>query len=454
MARIEFTTGLEGEENLPRTNRELKMCFNNGKGQVLSLPGIKSLNTTGKVARGQFEWNDSLYQVTSNDLIKITNTVTGAFSVIGTIAGSEVIEWAIGFNEAVIVVKGGALYTLDKTDTLVNISGNSNISASVDVAHIDGHFIYIPSDGTPAKFSDEGDGGTIQPLSFIDAEELPDRNNGVINFKNTLFIAGTDSIELFRSIITTDPVPFARINGARLLTGYIGGLLEYKDTFLFLGREKDQDFGIYALVQGRGEKISNSRIDLILSTYTSDQLAMVIAQRFKWRGYDFAHFRLPNDSFSFVLGNWPRTESASNGTAKPWGLGFVTQFEGEYFTAFEGNIGKLDKINTHYGDPFERSINFGIEQADNDRFSCQSLELGVSQGFNAAEGSVALQVSDDNVLFSQPLFRSTGKIGEYEKKLVWNYGGGMGNYDGYMGVRLSTFEDLIFNNDSLVINLR
>lgn len=308
MARIQFPVGLIGEENLPRTRRELKNCFNNLKGQVLSLPGIKSLNTTGKVARGQFEWNDSLYQVISNDLIKITDTTTGAFSVIGTIAGSEVIEWAIGFNEVVIVVKGGALYTLDKTDTLVDISGNANIVASIDVTHIDGHFVYIPSDGSPAFFSDIGDAGTVQPLSFFDAEELPDRNNGVFNFRNTLFIAGTDSIELFRDTGGT-PNPFTRISGARLLNGYIGGFLEYRDTLLFLGREKDQDFGIYALNQGQGQKISNSTIDLIISTYTSAQLEEVIAQRFKWRGYDFAHFALARDSFAFVEGNWVTTES-------------------------------------------------------------------------------------------------------------------------------------------------
>lgn len=140
----------------------------------------------------------------------------------------------------------------------------------------------------------------------------------------------------------------------------------------------------------------------------------------------------------------------------PWGLGFVTQFEGEYFTAFDDQIGKLDKINTHYNERFERSINFGVEQEDNDRFSCQSLELGISQGFTTHnhEGSVSLQTSEDNVIFSQPLFRLTGKIGEYENKLVWNYGGGLGNYEGFMGMRLSTFEDIIFNSDSLVVNIR
>lgn len=453
MARIEYPKGLEGEDNLPRTQQGLTMCFNNGKGQVLSLPGIAGLNTTGKVARGQFEWNGSLYQVVSNDLIKITDKVTGAFSVIGVIAGSETIEWAVDFVEAVIVVKGGSIYALDKTDTLTNISGRPNMQVSVDVTSIDQHFIYTPADGGPVFFSDVGDAGSIQALSFVDAEQLSDPNTGCHNLRGTLIVGGTNSLELFRGV-NADPVPFAVIRGATIPNGYIGGFVEYRDTLLFLGREKDQDFGIYALNQGAAQKISNPRIDFILSQYTSSQLKDVISNRFKWRGYDFAHFKLENDSFAFVEGNWISAESFNNGDAKPWGLGFCTQFEGEYFTASDGNIGKLDKINTHYGDPFERSINFGIEQSDNDRFTCQSLDLGVSQGFNSDEGSVALSVSEDNVIFSQPLFRKTGKLGQYEKKLSWNYGGGLGNYPGYMGVKLSTLEDIVFNNDSLVVALR
>lgn len=455
MPRIPFPAGFEGVENVPRTSRALRNCFNNLDGTIISRPGITQLNTTSRVARGQFVWNGALYQVASEQLIKITNTLTGAFSVIGAIAGSDVVETAIGFNEAVIVVKSatGRIYTLDDTDTLVDVAGNANFVASTDVAHINGRFVYIPFDGDPAFFSDVGDAGSVQVLSFFDAEELPDKNNSVFNFKNTLYIGGTDSFELFKDT-GVSPNPFARIPGARITNGYIGGLLEYNETFLFLGREKDQDFGFYAIGQGIAPKISNEAIDLILTTYSQDDLAKVISGRLKWRGYDIATFTLANDSFGFFAGNWFILDTVFDGVSKPWGAGFITQFEGKYYTSFDDKIGVFAKVNTDYAESITRIIDTGFEDENDDFFACQSIELGISQGFNTGDGSVAIFLSKDNVTYGPPIYRNLGAGGQYDKHLVWNESGGMGSYDGFMGVRIYTTEDVDFSANHLIANFR
>lgn len=527
MPRIPLPAGFEGSEDLPQTNRSLQNCFNNLKERIIARPGITQLNTTDSLARGQFVWNGDLYQVVSTDLIKITNTTTGAFIVIGTIPGNAVIETAIGFNDAVIVVKAvaGDIFTLSNSTTqiaitgvtdnggiasfthagttpavgntvtlssfvvntaynitgivtastattfeissisfgsdetgqftlvLANISGNSNFVACTDVAHINGRFVYIPFDGDPAFFSDVGAAGTVQVLSFFDAEELPDLNNSVFNFKNTLYIGGTDSFELFRDT-GASPNPFQRIEGARIINGFIGGLIEYNETFLFVGREKDQDFGIYAIGQGFAPKISNERIDLILSTYDQDELAAAIGGRLKWRGYDIATFKFARDSFGYYAGNWFILDTVFDGVSKPWGGGFISQFEGQYFTAFEDKIGVFAKVNTDYGNSITRRINTAFEQEDNDFFTCQSIDLGISQGFSSTDGSVALFLSRDNVTFGQPLFRELGVLGAYDTHLIWNEGGGLGSFDGFMGVEIYTTEDVEFNIDHLIANFR
>ncbi|MGI9306783.1 MAG: hypothetical protein ACR2P5_05700, partial [Gammaproteobacteria bacterium] len=211
-SKLPFPPGISGSVDLPETDIDMLNIFNNGDGEMIPIPGITQLNTALGPARGSFEWNGSLYQVSGNSLIKITNLETGAFSTIGTIVGSANIQFAIGFNDAVIIVKGGNSYTLSKADVLVNTSGNPNFVPFVDVTHINGRFLYIPADGSPAKFSDVGFGGTIQPLSFFDAEQLPDQNSGCFNLKNTLGIMGTDSIEFFKDIGAT-PNPFTRLDG-------------------------------------------------------------------------------------------------------------------------------------------------------------------------------------------------------------------------------------------------
>lgn len=456
MAAIPFPDGFDEIKDLPKTKKILVNCYKDQNGNLLGRPGITQLNTTGGVSRGQFEWNDFLYEVVSTRLIKITDVETGAFSEIGEILGSAPIQTAVGFSDAVIVVPGGAIYTLDKFDSLDLISGNANFEPCVSVTHKDSRFVYCPSSGDPVFFSNVNDAGTVEPDSFFDAEQLPDRNNQVFTLKNILYIMGTDSIELFqnRNVL---PVPFIRSDAGAMDTGFIGGLLEYRETFVFIGRDKNQDFGIYSIGSGTAPKISNKAIDTILATYTINELSEVVASRFKFQGDDFATFTLRRDSFAFINGKWFILESLDEGTSEPWGGGFITEFQGRYYTSFEDMIGRIDDINTDYGESITRSLQFGVRQPERRWFTMQSASIGISQGFNTGKvvsgetiyGSVGIQVSRDNVLFSEPFFRSVSAIGEYSQILDWNYPGGMGVYEGFMAVRIFTTDNLKFSSDHL-----
>ncbi len=504
--RAEFPRGFEGTENLPETNRDLRNCFNNGNNVIITRPGVASISTPSGVARGGFEWNGSLYEVYSGDLIRITDVTTGAFTTVGVITGSDNIKFAIGFNTAVILVPDGEIYTLDKLDAVVVISGNANFVPCVDVTHINGRFVYIPTDGDPAFFSDVGAAGTVQVLSFFDAENLPDKNNVCFNLRETLYIGGTDSFQPFRDT-GASPVPFVGTPGSRILNGFIGGLQEFGDTFLFVGKEKDQDQGIYNITQGGARKISNERIDLLLSTYEVEELEKIKTQRFKWRGYDIVTFKLSLDSFGFAGGNWFTLDTVINDVSRPWSADFITEFEKTYFVANNDSFGKLDKVNTDFGSKITRIIRMSFEQEDGDDFSFQSLELGISQGFNPSTGftvgsltvlnssitaftvplivlnssldefnvssdalnsngstftvgaedsvnpagSVGLRTSDDNVLFGDYAFEETGAVGEYGKKLVWNYPGGLGTYPGFMGIELYTTDDIEFSSSYIIL---
>lgn len=531
MPRIQAPLGMEGAENLPRTKRNLHNVYNSGKTsdtgsrEILPRPGIELLASTTRVARGQFVWNEELYQVQSQSLVKITNTTTGANTVIGEITGAETIRTANGFNDCVIVVRGGDIFALSNSTTLVTVTGvtnsggvarfahggtapvvgntvtlstfvtntaynvtgivsvvgsgffevtgisfgsdeagkfslvlskisiNSNFEACNDVTHINGKFVYIPTSGDPAFFSNVGAAGTVQSTSFFDAEELPDKNNACFNGRNTLFICGTDSIESFRDT-GASPNPFTRVTGSRILNGFIGGLLEYQDTFIFIGREKDQDSGIFAIQQGGASKISNERIDLILTNSTLIELKNAIAGRFKWRGRDIATFSIGNNSFAFYNGSWFTLSTIVNSKEVSWSAGFINQFENEYYTAFNNKIGKFSSVNTDYGNAIPRIIETIIEQSDDDFISLQSIQLGVSQGFNSGVKSVALQLSRDNVNYGAYAYKTLGNIGDYEAKVVWNPPGGLGSYEGFIGIRFYTIDDMVFSVDKMIAKVR
>ena len=453
MAKIDFPEGYEETENLPKSRQSLTNLFNNGRGELIARPGITELQRTLAKARGQFVWNNGLYQVISGDsfanLIKITNPATGSYSIIGTVAGTELIVTATGFVSAVIVVKGGAIYTLSKDDVLVRIDTNPNFVPCSSVCHINGRFVYIPTNGDPAFFSDVGAAGTVQVNSFFDAEELPDLNRVCFNHRNTLHIGGTDSFELFRDT-GADPVPFRRLEGARIDYGYVGGLLQYADTLTFIGREKDQAVGMYAINQGKADKISNSAIDLMLSGKSLVEMLNSVPARFKWRGYDIATITVGSDSFGFYQGQWFILSKITDGVEGKWTGGFINYYQGEYYSAFGDSIGKLSTVKTDRGDAIPRVIDIPVQQEDNDWFAIQSMSVGISQGFNDTDGgTVGLAVSRNNVEYGDFLYRDLGFLGEYSDHMEWNPPGGLGSYDGFMGVRIYTTQAVDFNANSL-----
>jgi hypothetical protein len=456
MARIELPLGLKGSPDLPRTLQGLRNCFNNQEGQIIGRDGITLRGQTTGFARGAFVFNGGLYAVTGTSLIKITNLLTGAHTVIGTIAGSANIAWDIDHNFAVIVVKdvGGAIYTLSTADALVDISGNANFVDCRDVAVIDGIWVYIPLDGDPAFFSDVGAPGTVQATSFFDAEELPDKNKGVINLRNTLYILGENSIETFKNVNASALMPFARVPGSRLDYGLLGGLQEYADTFIFIGRKKDQRAGIYAFAPGAATKLSNERMDKILESYNEDQLADAITNRVAWKGFDITTFRLSSDSFGFYKGEFFELDTLVNGESKPWIAGHIVQFNLNYYSFFEDDFGIFDRdANKDYGKPITRLIDTSLNDPEGRRLTCSKIEIGISQGLNPSVGSVALFMSKDNKSFPIPVYRNLGALGDYQDRLVWEPPGGLGNYLGFMGIRIYTTEDVIFSTDSFIAQL-
>jgi hypothetical protein len=454
MPQIELPLGLRGSVNLPRTQQGLRNCFSanvDGRNLILGRRGIESISTLASKARGAFVWQDSMYIVSGTSLLKVTNLATGATSTIGTISGVQDIKTSDGHVELVIISKGEKIYTLSTADALVDITANSNFVVCDDVDFINGRFVYIPTSGDPAFYSDVDDAGTVQAASFFDAEELPDKNRAIANLRNTLYIFGEHSIQPFRNVSTAEV--FLPIQGARVDNGYLGGLMEYADTLVYIGREKEQSAGIYALKQGFAERLSTERVDSILEGYTKDQLGSAVASRVRMRGYDIATWTLINDAWGFYKGEFFDLDTVVDGDPEPWHGGFITMVDNVYYSTFNKSFGKFAEINTDYGNEIAREILTSFNDPEGRWFSVSSVEIGVSQGLNAAVGSVAVIMSRDNKAFPNPVFRNLGDLAEYDKRLVWRPPGGFGAYQGFCGIKIYTAEDVVFDVDSFVVGL-
>ena len=63
-------------------------------------------------------------------------------------------------------------------------------------------------------------------------------------------------------------------------------------------------------------------------------------------------------------------------------------------------------------------------------------------------------MSRDNVLYGPGVYRDVGAIGEYDKHLEWNEMGGLGTYNGFMGMRIITTQDVDFAAEKLFAHFR
>lgn len=444
MPQVPLPTGFKSIDDFPRLKENLINMMNVGGNKIMQRPGVIQ-NTTGVAdCRGQIKFKDELYQVSGQKLIKILEDTTTL--EIGDVEGDEQCVLAVGFTHLVIVVKGGRGYSFDGT-TFLEITDPDFVS-SIDVAYLNGRYVYIPFDGSPAFFSEAFDPGDIDALSFFDAETQPDKNTGVVNFKNRLYIMGEETVEVFRDT-GTGTIPYTRIDGAAIWTGLVAGHTFYANTFVFLGKDKDNNFGIFAIGSGEATRISNPAVDELLNeTYTVAELQTCIAQRLQWKGEDIAVFRLPRHTLNFNGAGWwfsasitTFTERQETGNKlKTWRVNYITHCYGEYYVGDvdTNDIGILDDIATDYGDDVEYGFDTFARFARGSYFTVRSLEIDGLAGQASPQRTIGLSVSEDGLTYGDFFYIGMGNTGQYQRRVEWELQGGLGDYENFMGIRIRT----------------
>jgi hypothetical protein len=450
MPQVPLPKGITGDRDIPELTESLVNLFNPGDNTSLKTPGQGSFSTGEGACRGAIDFEDEHYQVSGESLIKVSSA--GVETVLGTVAGTADCVMDKSFIALNIVVKGGAGYSYSPSGGLVTMSGS--YKPSVDVTAINQRFVYIPSDGGPAFYTDVNIPSVIPALNFFDAELLPDRNTGDINLRNDLYIGGVNSFEVFRDTGDSDAT-FLRVDGASVETGYVGGKAIYKDTFVFLGKDRGGSYSFHAMASGDAPKISDPAIDEILNfDYTQDELIDVTSQRFTWSGVDMVSFRLARHSFLFYGSGWSYIQTGIDASDEvaPWDVNHLAFSYGRYITgsATTARIGKLEDITTEFGERIERQINTFIKAERNTYFTIDNFFLGAITGTKLVEGTIGLQVSRDSLTYGPQVFRSLGKLGKHQQQVAWH--GGAGVFESFCGVRIRTTADVNFSLDGLLFN--
>lgn len=451
MQQVPLPSGFQGLEDQPHLRENLINLFNTGSG-LIRTPAL-SLYATGRgVCRGAGLFQGSAYFASGNRLIRVNDDES--VDDLGDISGGDRVTMESTANQMAIVARGGSSYVWDGT-TLTDTSANSNFVPFKDVAIVNQRAVYVPQDGSPVRVSDVNALETINAASTIDAQLLPDKNDGVINYRNNVYIGGAESFEVFRPTGNAD-LPIQRDESASVYdTGYVSGKTYYADTFAFLGRLRNGSYGFHVMGQGTCPRISNPAVEEILNEqYTLEQLNDCIGMRYKWKGYEVLCFTLDSHTFCYSNGNWFFQESFINGgnPNRPWrGLYLVSAY-GKYLIGdiFGQNIGELVDGKTDYDQDIEREIVTFIRAPRGDYFRINTVTWDCLTGKGSdASDTISVSVSQDGYTYGPSLSRGLGDIGSYRKQITFVTPGGFGTYENFMGLRTRITAAVDFSADSL-----
>lgn len=452
--RIPLPKGLQGLKDFPRQREGLFNMMRTKEGNLIPRPGVELFATGNGPCRGQHKFQNMLYQVSDQNLILIEEDSTVSNVPGLDITSTQECAMAADFSNLVIVVKGDRGYFFDGVS--VQEITDPDYLTSVDVDIIAGRAVYIPEDGGPAFFSDEFAPNVIQPLSFFDAETQPDFNKGVINIRERLYILGAETTEPFR-YTGTGTVPFQRIEGGSIWTGYAGGKVSYLNSFAFLGKDKNNNFGFFIMGSGSAQRISNGVVDEILNEeYTLEELESCIGNRFQWKNEDVAIFRLPRHCLAFNGQGWLLLESLVDGeTVLPWETNYIDHVYGDYYTgtAASGKIGKLSEVYTDFGARLEFGFDTFVKGNREDYFTLNRLTLDGVSGQQTPQAKIGLQTSEDGKVWGPRFFVGLGNIGERDRVVSWEYPGGLGDYESFAGLRIRCGDPVNIASEGVLIDI-
>lgn len=433
MPPIPLPKGIVGLDEFAKTKEYLINLIWTKSG-LMRVPGLKEFGTGFGVCRGAVEWkaNRVAYMVSGTRFISIDKN--GATTDLGEIPGTENCFFSEGVKNLVIGIIGGQAFRYNTSDGLVEIT-DTDFKHSVSADFIDGRHVFIPADGSPAFYSEVDSAGTIEPLSFFDAEELPDLNKAVINISNQLYILGTDSGEIFRTNVDPDRV-FTRREGARVDVGYISGLTRFGGTFAFLGRRRGESCKFYVMSSGDAQAISNPAIDQLLCSYLLEELDTCQGFRYEHGGMEIINFTLPRHTLTFSEGNWSYTSSGK--TLQNWRVRGICHAYGKYIVgdAQGPKIGTFSADAQEYGEDVATEIKTFVRSNRGSHFKIKSIEADLLTGQTDSEESIGLAVSKDGRTFGDYHDRSLGVTGQYRERVRWKPPGGIGRFESFAGIKV------------------
>jgi len=400
---------------------------------LFGTPGLTQVASASDISncRGAHEMNGVPYFVIDGKLYSMSASYV--LTDHGQIDGSGRVSMADNGTQMLVLVPGGNGYIYNHvTDSFAQIT-DADFTANgspQQVVYIDGYFC-LTTDSKKFIVSALNDGLSYNALDFGTAESDPDEIVAPVVFKNQLFIGGSQTIEAFQNIGGAD-FPFQR-TGLFLSKGISSpfSIQSIQDTFVFVGAGANESPAIWALNGNSVAKISTTAIDKELSELTETQVADIFSWAYAEKGAYFVGFALPGTTLVYdtISKRWHERKSFVDGSLGAYRVTALVRAYNQLWAGdlVDGRIGLLDQDTyTEYGTEIRRTIVTQPFQNNMESFVVPELELTVESGVgnaDAVDPQVGLERSTDAKVWSDMRLRSVGKVGEYNRRVIWNRNG-------------------------------
>lgn len=409
------------------------------------VPGINLLVSSGTSItdrnRGSHVLKGIPYFVNGNTLYRLESD-TATLTSLGTIEGDGDVFMENNETQLFILVPGnpsiGYVFTTDP-DTLTIVTDPDFLANGnpMTVLYIDGYFLFTVS-GKKYILSALNDGLSYNALDFGSAEASPDSIVSAVTLGNQLYIAGSETIEVFQNVGGAD-FPFRR-TGQILERGVhvAATLISTGGNVLFLGGGEGESTGVWLTTGGDPVKVSTIAVDKLIQSFGDKAIATAFAWAHIERGAHFVGFTFPTTSlvFDLVSKRWHERKSRlrdalGESSLTRWRVNSIVSAYGRLIVGDSqgGNIGELCQLNQEYGEIMVRRFSIQPIQNNMESFVLPHVEITTNSGSGnelQPNPRMCMEISKDGgKTWGYARYRFTGKVGEGRKRVIWRRNGRM-----------------------------
>jgi len=267
-------------------------------------PGLTSFATSAEDDRGLYVFNNELYQVAGQSLLKIASD--GTVTTIGTVQGFERCVFADD-GQNLVIASPARLHIYNGTTIQVGPA----VSGTTSVAMVNNRAIYDRGGGVWAS-ANVFDPLTIDPQNVAVAEAAGDDLLRVFSFNQTLYLCGQKTIESWYNSGVGNP-PFERVEGGIINKGVAGryAICNDDEVAYFLGDDRT----VYALAGYQIRSLMTPAISHEFESYSD--VSDVVMWTTHIEGQDFVILDFPTANktwgFSRTTNAWFQLSSGDTG---------------------------------------------------------------------------------------------------------------------------------------------